>query len=1512
MVPDSNGGFSFTGRYYNYLCREEIIIKNDKTKHRLIVEVSLRSIRWLDFNPMPPQTLKIEKKSIKIECHTIPDDNSITDELIWLSENNYGPSYTKDLDLLIFEKKNILIPLTNFVARASVSAADKIVGLPAWILYSPIYFGKRYFEEKQALIENDKDQEIPLVHVSAEKKPKPSITIQTNAVAANTNQSDKREVKGLARVVARSMSQQVDIKLPLDSLPSPSPKPIPMQPNIVHPPKPEASAPDSPQMPDYPSFPLDSLRSIFDFLEEHKIYELIKDVSKNTKADTESYASMIMKKLSTFDPESPLGKIIKGNSSYGPLKSIAFKILSIAGPMELYRLYRADRKNPDDLKQGGVVGELIININILLGYLNSFYKTDGTLDYDPLVLSLLQNTSLCTYLEDEKTFTAICNLIMALDIPNFTSDNVKDLLKTFTTLQKLVTGNDTAKNCKSLGDIPNILKTNILELGDLLVITGNLIKGFTPILNVLLNPDPYPLQCLLNSKKPENKKHFNIHGVSRELFNCKDIFEKYIDESLGVFGELISLPCPIATQIKSKNLNGFIFTELSEAKNDAKNTVYTSFDECAFENFSFGSHFNSFSFNNAYFKKCDFSNAKFSGLISIAKDTYMDEETALSFQNALLISVSNSKNHLEIEGLENITIVNPSNLAPITVMEGLKTKQKTTSPNIDVSEKKEEKNQKDELPETDSENYVYGTLKGFAGFGYTAAGLAGSGVKSLFGYGNQSDPEDGNGTSDQPPLPTRTVEDMAKETNSDYKSYIGLETKLQKHKREIENEIFRLRSDLSSINKTTNKEELDRLNQQITKQQDAISDVQKILDSTQEKRIKNEKIEAEQQLLLNHPKRRVKEYYQTLLTNLCSTFQAIALLNTKSSAIQFDHGKPTVLANCVDCTVPLIKEAKKGTLEAIGDWFSKKADHLIGFSSYIEPILSIIPNGGGAISGCVNFIVDKSDKNKINQTKKTLKGLTPSKLEKIADEMARKFTFAYEEQIGLLESTSDAKEFAEIACETITGALFTGQIHDKEDFTTLAFLAIRRLRNTESGDNKLSSKRTTQEKAKKVTKKFSANSLYCRSGIKFYDNGIWIQCAALSDEDPKKYLSIRITKTEKEKYFPDHMPILDAITLDAVSKPTSNEALSKKTYKIGERTPSQINHIMLERISNLEKIADEKEREYRVFRRELNELRNEYKLGIEKDLAEEVTNVVGTNSNISPGNIPQGLPNLGTSCYMNAALQVIFNIPSVCALIKDDKFKIKTDETHLEEKIVFKDLLGSLFTGQKRFTRENLLELRLKYFQSKWPADEIEDEINKQQASEEFLGHIFDFLDWKPLSIEDRCVENNGEISRLRACIDSMIKLSFPENYSGTLEEALNTYFTDSMIEKDGRSWIKKGVILNSPEYIFIELKRGNYKNNMFVRNNSKIIIPSNQIIQMACEDGNNKITSYKIVSYISHRQTNIYKNEGHYTAYINDEAGNWYHCDDDRVNICNNLPQNLATHSTGILLKNPSYVEKK
>lgn len=268
---------------------------------------------------------------------------------------------------------------------------------------------------------------------------------------------------------------------------------------------------------------------------------------------------------------------------------------------------------------------------------------------------------------------------------------------------------------------------------------------------------------------------------------------------------------------------------------------------------------------------------------------------------------------------------------------------------------------------------------------------------------------------------------------------------------------------------------------------------------------------------------------------------------------------------------------------------------------------------------------------------------------------------------------------------------------------------------------------------------------------------------------------------------------------------------------------------------------------------------------------------------------PLSLPNIGNSCYINVALQIVFKIDDLHDKIFQSKDELITS-------------IASLCTAKTGLKMEYILSdiRRTLSDQAGWKS------LNLQQDANEVLLMILDRLDWTPIKMYTR-IQNGSELYDLapQQCNQLSMPFSAP-----CLQDIVDDYFKfEQMVSEDqNKPWVlnSNGIdhVLSSwqqaicideyPRHLVLELKQPAQRG----QKKKTVEFPQDQIVTFPHSEGPVK---YEIVAFVNHR--NINSRSNHYTALINsEEQQSWLHCNDTKISSAG--PISKSTDVCLVLLK--------
>jgi len=276
-------------------------------------------------------------------------------------------------------------------------------------------------------------------------------------------------------------------------------------------------------------------------------------------------------------------------------------------------------------------------------------------------------------------------------------------------------------------------------------------------------------------------------------------------------------------------------------------------------------------------------------------------------------------------------------------------------------------------------------------------------------------------------------------------------------------------------------------------------------------------------------------------------------------------------------------------------------------------------------------------------------------------------------------------------------------------------------------------------------------------------------------------------------------------------------------------------------------------------------------------------------------NGPVGFYNVGNSCYINAVLQALFNIPDL---------RDQINGLDLDDEPSYMTALKQLFQTAGPPAEESLQNFRTLVFE-----DEDTPLVGKaaQQDAQEFLNFILDRLNWRPLTLSNR-YEYEEEIYNSQT-EESTHHFSVPIDGEDSFQGTLDSFFALADMKADKKpfkladsvfatAW-QQAICIQAPlpNYLIVHLKR--FRNNG-TKITTPLEFPQDEQVTIQDEEGNH--VTYEIVAFINHHgQTS---RSGHYTADVRNFQGEqqWIHCDDDKLTT--RAPLNPASDAYIVVLR--------
>lgn len=289
-----------------------------------------------------------------------------------------------------------------------------------------------------------------------------------------------------------------------------------------------------------------------------------------------------------------------------------------------------------------------------------------------------------------------------------------------------------------------------------------------------------------------------------------------------------------------------------------------------------------------------------------------------------------------------------------------------------------------------------------------------------------------------------------------------------------------------------------------------------------------------------------------------------------------------------------------------------------------------------------------------------------------------------------------------------------------------------------------------------------------------------------------------------------------------------------------------------------------------------------------------------------------GLNNLGNTCYLNSALQIIVNCTVLTKVILSQTFKSPILNTYKQFLINYKrnDIRSSIspydiktMVGQKdkRFLNNaqhdshefliNLMEIL---------DDELKNEYKENQTSilgiklEDLMSNIFDTTVSSIIYSEDTDEKSKNRIG------EKILSLPIPNSRQISLDDCLNLYTKIEKLTGDSQ-WrsekenklvdaYKRLYLKSLPKYLLIQLKRFAFF-SFSNKNDNDVEVPLNLKI---------KDYNYELRGIIFHMGG---ANGGHYISIIKKED-KWFACNDNSVTEINNISNFLNKGYTYLFVK--------
>lgn len=260
-------------------------------------------------------------------------------------------------------------------------------------------------------------------------------------------------------------------------------------------------------------------------------------------------------------------------------------------------------------------------------------------------------------------------------------------------------------------------------------------------------------------------------------------------------------------------------------------------------------------------------------------------------------------------------------------------------------------------------------------------------------------------------------------------------------------------------------------------------------------------------------------------------------------------------------------------------------------------------------------------------------------------------------------------------------------------------------------------------------------------------------------------------------------------------------------------------------------------------------------------------------SSSSLTSFPLGLPNIGNSCYINVALQIVFMIDELQDKIfqaQDGMIasiaKLCSAKTGLKMESLLHDIRGALCK------------------KAKWSS------INSQQDANETLLMIFDCLDWAPIKMHTR-IQNGSMLHDISYQQSNQLSMSLSASHFQDIIDN-NFKFEEMAAENKLKPWVlnsngqdhilhawQQAICIDEyPQHLVVELKQPIDQGR---RCKKKIVeFPKDQIVEFPHSEGP---VNYEIVGYVNHRSITSLSN--HYTVLVKSaKKQEWLLINDTRI----------------------------